>query len=87
MNTIQPNHNVISMASCTTNCLAQLLQKLLMKKFGIVKGLMTTVHSYTGDKRILDAGHKDPRRALELGNNIVPLQNRCCSSCITSIKG
>ena len=60
-------HNVISMASCTTNCLAP-VAKVLDEKFGIVKGLMTTVHSYTGDQRILDAGHKARAGAL----NIVP---------------
>ena len=64
-------HNIISMASCTTNCLAH-VAKVLDKEFGIVKGLMTTVHSYTGDQRILDAGHKDPRRARAGALNIVP---------------
>ncbi len=64
-------HHVISMASCTTNCLAP-VAKVLDEKFGIVKGLMTTVHSYTGDQRILDAGHKDPRRARAGALNIVP---------------
>ena len=64
-------HNVISMASCTTNCLAP-VAKAINDKFGIVKGLMTTVHSYTGDQRILDAGHKDPRRARAGALNIVP---------------
>ena len=64
-------HNVFSMASCTTNCLAP-VAKVISEKFGIVKGLMTTVHSYTGDQRILDAGHKDPRRARAGALNIVP---------------
>ncbi len=64
-------HNIISMASCTTNCLAP-VAKVLDEKFGIVKGLMTTVHSYTGDQRILDAGHKDARRARAGALNIVP---------------
>ena len=59
------------MASCTTNCLAP-VAKVIKEKFGIVKGLMTTVHSYTGDQRILDAGHKDPRRARAGALNIVP---------------
>lgn len=59
------------MASCTTNCLAP-VAKVILEKFGIVKGLMTTVHSYTGDQRILDAGHKDPRRARAGALNIVP---------------
>ena len=64
-------HNVISMASCTTNCLAP-VAKVILEEFGIIKGLMTTVHSYTGDQRILDAGHKDPRRARAGALNIVP---------------
>jgi len=64
-------HNVISMASCTTNCLAP-VAKVLNEEFGIVEGLMTTVHSYTGDQRILDAGHKDLRRARAGALNIVP---------------
>jgi glyceraldehyde 3-phosphate dehydrogenase len=65
------NHHVISMASCTTNCLAP-VAKVIDEKFGIVKGLMTTTHSYTGDQRLLDAGHKDPRRARAGALNIVP---------------
>ena len=54
-------HNVISNASCTTNCLAP-FAKVLHENFGIVKGLMTTVHSYTNDQKILDAPHNDLRR-------------------------
>lgn len=64
-------HTVISMASCTTNCLAP-VAKVLLEEFGIVEGLMTTVHSYTGDQRLLDAGHKDMRRARAGALNIVP---------------
>jgi glyceraldehyde 3-phosphate dehydrogenase len=64
-------HAVISMASCTTNCLAP-IAKVLNEEFGIVEGLMTTVHSYTGDQRILDAGHSDLRRARAGALNIVP---------------
>ncbi len=64
-------HNVISMASCTTNCLAP-VAKVIDEQFGIVKGLMTTTHSYTGDQRLLDAGHSDPRRARAGALNIVP---------------
>ena len=56
------NHHVISNASCTTNCLAP-VAKVLMESFGVVNGLMTTIHSYTGDQRILDAPHSDLRRA------------------------
>ncbi len=64
-------HHVISMASCTTNCLAP-VAKVIDEKFGIVKGLMNTIHSYTGDQRILDAGHSDPRRARAGAINITP---------------
>lgn len=64
-------HNIVSMASCTTNCLAP-VAKVILENFGIVEGLMTTVHAYTGDQRILDAGHKDLRRARAGALNIVP---------------
>jgi len=64
-------HDVISNASCTTNCLAPVV-KVLHDHFGIVKGTMTTTHSYTGDQRILDASHKDLRRARAAAVNIVP---------------
>lgn len=64
-------HDVISMASCTTNCLAP-IAKVLNDEFGIVEGLMTTVHAYTGDQRILDAPHSDLRRARAGAMNIVP---------------
>ncbi len=63
--------HIISMASCTTNCLAP-IAKVLHKEFGIKEGLMTTIHSYTGDQRLLDAGHSDPRRARAGALNIVP---------------
>ncbi len=62
---------IISNASCTTNCLAPFV-KVLDEKFGIVKGTMTTTHSYTGDQRILDASHRDLRRARAAALNIVP---------------
>ncbi|WP_027363956.1 type I glyceraldehyde-3-phosphate dehydrogenase [Desulfotruncus alcoholivorax] len=65
------SHHIISNASCTTNCLAP-LAKVLHDKFGIVKGLMTTVHSYTNDQRILDLPHKDLRRARAAGQSIIP---------------
>lgn len=65
------NHTVISNASCTTNCLAPLV-KVLNDDFGIVEGLMTTIHAYTGDQRLHDAPHKDPRRARAAAVNIVP---------------
>ena len=64
-------HTIISNASCTTNCLAP-MAKALNDGLGIVKGLMTTIHAYTGDQRLLDAPHKDPRRARAAALNIVP---------------
>ncbi|MGE5704780.1 MAG: type I glyceraldehyde-3-phosphate dehydrogenase [Clostridia bacterium] len=64
-------HTVISNASCTTNCLAP-FAKVLNDKFGIVRGLMTTVHSYTNDQQILDLPHKDLRRARAAGMSIIP---------------
>ncbi|WP_139492689.1 type I glyceraldehyde-3-phosphate dehydrogenase [Brevibacillus dissolubilis] len=64
-------HTVISNASCTTNCLAP-FAKVLNDKFGVVKGLMTTVHSYTNDQQILDLPHKDLRRARAAAENIIP---------------
>ena len=64
-------HVVISNASCTTNCLAPVV-KVLHEKLGIIKGTMTTTHSYTGDQRLLDASHRDVRRARAAAMNIVP---------------
>ncbi|WP_049564189.1 type I glyceraldehyde-3-phosphate dehydrogenase [Streptomyces sp. SBT349] len=64
-------HHVISNASCTTNCVAP-MAKVLDESFGIVKGLMTTIHAYTNDQRILDFPHKDLRRARAAAINIIP---------------
>jgi glyceraldehyde-3-phosphate dehydrogenase (NAD(P)) len=64
-------HVIISNASCTTNCLAP-VAKVLHEKFSIIKGTMTTTHSYTGDQRLLDASHRDLRRARAAAVNIVP---------------
>lgn len=64
-------HNVVSNASCTTNCLAP-LAKALNDAIGIERGLMTTIHAYTGDQRIQDAPHKDLRRARAAAQNMVP---------------
>jgi len=64
-------HNIISNASCTTNCLAP-FAKVLDDNFGIVRGLMTTVHAYTNDQNILDLPHKDLRRARSAGLSIIP---------------
>ncbi|NDU78790.1 type I glyceraldehyde-3-phosphate dehydrogenase, partial [Actinomadura sp. DSM 109109] len=64
-------HNIISNASCTTNCLAP-LAKVLNDAFGIERGIMTTVHAYTGDQRLQDAPHKDLRRARAAALNMIP---------------
>jgi glyceraldehyde 3-phosphate dehydrogenase len=64
-------HKFISNASCTTNCLAP-VAKVIYEKFGLVKGLMTTVHSYTNDQNVLDFAHKDPYRARAAAMNIIP---------------
>jgi len=70
---------IISNASCTTNCLAP-FAKVLHEKFGIVKGTMTTTHSYTGDQRLLDASHRDLRRARAAALNIVPTSTGAASA-------
>ena len=66
-----PKHNIISNASCTTNCLATAV-KPIVDELGWVKGFMTTIHSYTNDQNILDAPHKDLRRARNAATNIIP---------------
>jgi glyceraldehyde 3-phosphate dehydrogenase len=68
---IDPSIEIYSNASCTTNCLAP-MAKVIDDNFGLVKGFMTTIHAYTGDQRILDAPHKDLRRARAAAINIVP---------------
>ncbi|MCG7408812.1 type I glyceraldehyde-3-phosphate dehydrogenase [Paenibacillus sp. ACRRX] len=65
------SHTIISNASCTTNCLAP-FAKVLNDKFGIVKGMMNTIHSYTNDQNVLDLPHKDLRRARAAAQNIIP---------------
>ncbi len=65
------SHHIISNASCTTNCLAP-VAKVILENFGIVSGMMTTIHSYTGDQRILDFPHKDLRRARAAGLSMIP---------------
>ncbi|MGI6517823.1 MAG: type I glyceraldehyde-3-phosphate dehydrogenase [Bacillota bacterium] len=65
------NHHIISNASCTTNCLAP-VARVLLDTFGIRRGLMTTIHSYTNDQRILDLAHKDLRRARAAGMSMIP---------------
>ncbi len=84
-----PVHNIVSNASCTTNCLAP-AAKVVNDSFGIVKGLMTTVHSYTNDQRILDLAHKDARRARAAALNIIPTTTgaaRALALVIPELKG
>jgi len=70
-NLLKAEHKCISNASCTTNCLAP-VAKILHEKFGLVEGLMTTIHAYTNDQHIADMIHKDPRRARAAAINIIP---------------
>ncbi len=82
-------HNIISNASCTTNCLAP-TAKVLNDNFGIERGLMNTIHSYTNDQRILDQVHKDLRRARTAGANIIPTTTgaaRALALVIPELKG
>lgn len=82
-------HTIISNASCTTNCLAP-AAKILNDNFGIERGLMNTIHSYTNDQRILDQVHKDLRRARTAGSNIIPTTTgaaRALSLVIPELKG
>jgi glyceraldehyde 3-phosphate dehydrogenase len=82
-------HVIISNASCTTNCLAP-VAKVLNDSFGIEKGLMTTIHSYTNDQRILDVAHKDPRRTRSAGLNMIPTTTgaaKALSLVIPELKG
>lgn len=65
------DHNIISNASCTTNCLSPVV-KVLLNEFGVKRGFMTTIHSYTNDQRVLDLVHKDPRRARAAALNMIP---------------
>jgi glyceraldehyde 3-phosphate dehydrogenase len=82
-------HNVISNGSCTTNCLGP-TAKVLLDTFGIVKGMMVTVHSYTNDQVVLDGPHKDLRRARTAGANIIPTTTgaaRAISLVLPELKG
>src|SRR3954452_21730662 len=82
-------HTIISNASCTTNCLAP-VAKVVNDQFGIVRGLMNTIHSYTNDQRVLDVAHKDPRRARSAGQNIIPTTTgaaRALALVIPELKG
>jgi len=69
--TLKADHRIVSNASCTTNCLAP-IAKILHAKFGIVKGMMTTIHAYTNDQRLADVPHSDFRRARAAAENIIP---------------
>ena len=83
------SHHVISMASCTTNCLAP-MAKVLLEEFGIVKGLMTTIHAYTNDQVILDFPHQDLRRARAAATNVIPTTTgaaKAISLVIPQLKG
>lgn len=82
-------HHVISIGSCTTNCLAPVC-KVLVDSFGIEKGFMTTIHAYTGDQRLLDAPHKDLRRARSAALSMVPTTTgaaKAISEAIPDLKG
>ncbi|RLE11125.1 type I glyceraldehyde-3-phosphate dehydrogenase [Candidatus Aerophobetes bacterium] len=68
---LSPDDQIVSNASCTTNCLAPIV-KVLHDNFEVKRGLMTTVHAYTNDQRILDLAHKDPRRARAAAINVIP---------------
>jgi len=82
-------HNIVSNASCTTNCIAPVV-KILNDNFGVTKGLLTTVHAYTNDQRLLDMYHKDLRRARSAATNIVPTTTgaaKAVSLVIPEVKG
>ena len=86
---LKKNDNIISAASCTTNCLAP-VANVLNENFQIEKGFMTTIHSFTSDQRILDNSHKDPRRARSASQSIVPTSTGASKSIgeiIPSLKG
>lgn len=83
---LRPEHKLVSNASCTTNCLAP-VAKVLHEKFGIVKGLMTTVHSYTNDQRVLDLPHKDLYRARAAALNIIPTSTGAAKAVGLTIPG
>jgi glyceraldehyde 3-phosphate dehydrogenase len=79
-------HEVISMGSCTTNCLAPIV-KILQDEYGIQKGMMTTIHSYTQDQNLQDGPHKDLRRARAAAENIVPTSTGAAKAIFKVIKG
>jgi len=88
-NKLTKNDQIISAASCTTNCLAPVAY-ILHKNFEIVKGFMTTIHAFTSDQRILDNSHKDPRRARSASQSIVPTStgaSKAIGEIIPNLKG
>ena len=88
-NILNDNDQIISAASCTTNCLAP-IASVIHENFEIEKGFMTTIHSFTSDQRVLDNSHKDPRRARSASQSIVPTStgaSKALSEIIPSLKG
>lgn len=86
---MKPEHKIVSNASCTTNCLAPMV-KVLHDNFGLKRGIMTTIHSYTNDQRILDFPHSDLRRARSAAMNIIPTTTgaaRAISKIIPELNG
>lgn len=86
---LKKEYRIISMASCTTNCLAPVV-KVLNDEFGIEKGMMTTIHAYTNDQKILDVPHKDLRRARAAAQNIIPTTSgatKAVAEVIPELKG
>lgn len=87
--TLKAEHNLISNASCTTNCTAPIM-KVMNEKFKIIRGMVTTVHGYTNDQRILDGIHKDLRRARTAAGNIIPTStgmSKAISEVLPELKG
>jgi glyceraldehyde 3-phosphate dehydrogenase len=87
--TLKPEHKIVSNASCTTNCIAP-LAKMLHEAFGIKRGLMNTIHAYTNDQALLDAPHKDLRRARSAALSIIPTTTgaaRAVGKVIPALKG
>jgi len=85
----EASHNIVSNGSCTTNCLAP-IAKVLLDEFGINKGIMTTVHSYTNDQKILDLPHEDLRRARAAALNMIPTKTgaaKAISEVIPELEG
>lgn len=86
---LKKEHKIISMASCTTNCIAPIV-KILDDEFGLEKGFLTTVHAYTGDQVLVDSPHKDFRRARAAGVNLVPTTSgaaKATGEVISNLKG